>query len=133
MQTDPISAAVGYRRALEAIREAASLAEARRHAARALAITVAPPQAADIHISSGYGGNSGQPFVTIALSAPAVQFVVPQARDIGLQLFAAADAAESDAFLIRFVTEKVHADPAAAASVLAEFRAFRDQRRKEAP
>ena len=130
MQTDPISAAAGYRMALERIKQARSLQEARQHAREALEITFKRPAAEEIHVSSGLGGATGAAFVTVAMSAPAVQLVTAQARAVALQILEAADAAESDAFLVHFAAELLGEAPAAAASLLADFRAFRQRLRQ---
>lgn len=125
MQTDPISAAAGYRMALERVMQAQSLQAAQKHARTALEITFKRPEAEEIHVSSGIGANTGAAYVTLALSAPAVQLLASQARAIALQILEAAEAAESDLFLVRFAAEIGGAEQATSAHMLADFRAFR--------
>lgn len=53
-----------------------------------------------------------------------------EARKIAMSILEAADAAESDEFIITFLTQKVGVDIEGAASVLGEFRQLRDEMRK---
>jgi len=57
-----------------------------------------------IMVTSGYGGNTRQPFVEIKtdkLKAP-LQLSPEEARDLALNLLQAAEAAEQDAFIFEF-------------------------------
>lgn len=76
MKTDPISAAVGYRQALQRALQAKTHHEARKIIAQALEITFDPPTEGHISISSGWGANTQQAYVTIALANPAEQLAV---------------------------------------------------------
>ena len=66
MKTDPISAAVGYRQALQRALQAKTHHEARKIIAQALEITFDPPTEGHISISSGWGANTQQVYVTMA-------------------------------------------------------------------
>lgn len=137
MKTDPISAAGAYQMALKRIRSATTLQEARAIAQEGLGITFDTPEPNTISVSSGFGRTTQQPFVTIALASPietanpAVQIVSDQARAIALQILEAADAAESDGFLVTWMTSSSAGSLSdhQAAALLADFRAWRDRRR----
>lgn len=89
-----------------------------------------------IHVSSGFGANTRQPFVAIEMQYPRdhpLQLHPDEARDLAMNLLQAADAADSDQFIFEFFadimgegTEK--GDQAGAKSLIA-FRKFRDERR----
>ena len=135
--TDPISAAAAYRMALERILRADGPHAMRQLAAKALEITYPKPEPGMLSITSGYGHNTRQPYVTIALASPvetanpAVQLVTDQARDIAQQILEAAEAAESDGFLIEFAAARIGVPLEQAGQLLQEFRAWRDRRRQE--
>jgi hypothetical protein len=137
VKTDPISAAHAYRMALIRILEATTIQDVRKRANAALDITFDKPESGVLSVSSGYGQNTKQPFVTIALASPvetanpAVQLLTSQAREIAMQILEAADAAESDGFVVGWLTDVADLSEAQAAALLQEFRAYRDARRKE--
>lgn len=137
MKTDPISAAHAYRQLFDRILKATTLQEAQKHAASALEITFDRPEPGVLSVSSGFGQNTKQPFVTIALANPtetanpAVQLLTDQARQISMQILEAADAAESDGFVVGWLSDVADLSEAQAAALLQEFRAYRDARRKE--
>jgi hypothetical protein len=137
MKTDPISAAAAYRMYLRHILDARVLHEAKAHASKALDITFEKPEQNTIAIASGFGMNSKQAFVTIALSSPvetanpAVQLATHQARQIAMQILEAADAAESDGFVLEWLmTGTSGLSEGQAAALLNDFRAWRDRQRK---
>lgn len=85
-----------------------------------------------ILVSSGYGVNTRLPFVKIEsedLDHP-LQITPETARDLAGNLLKAAEAAETDAFLIEFFKGALHQSDLVAASILFNFRDFRDERRK---
>jgi hypothetical protein len=137
MKTDPISAAHAYRLAFDRILRATTLQDARKIAADALKITFDSPEPGVLSVSSGYGQNTKQPFVTLALASPvetanpAAQLLTSQAREIAMQILEAADAAESDGFVVGWLGDVADLNEAQAAALLQEFRAYRDARRKE--
>lgn len=138
MKTDPISAAAGYRMALERVLRAQGPHEMRQIASRALeSITFDKPEPGMLSVSSGWGHNTQQPYVTIALASPvetanpAVQLVSDQARQIAFQILEAAEAAEQDGFLVSFATQRIGVPIEQAGALLVEFRAWREARRKD--
>lgn len=139
MQTDPISAAHAYRMALEAVMQARVLHEARQAAQHALDITFTKPEPGQISVASGYGQNTKQPFVTIGIANPTesanptVQLVVETARQIAMQILEASDAAESDGFIVKWLTSAAGLAPGQVGALLAEFRAYRERRRGQQP
>ena len=81
-----------------------------------------------INVTSGYGGNTRQPFVelkTDKLKEP-MQLSPEEARDLALNLMECAEASEQDAFMFEFVSKELHAGESAAAGILGEFRKWRD-------
>jgi len=135
MQTDPISAATAYRMALEAIVKAPSLSAAVRHAQHALTISFGRPEEGQIGIDSGYGHRTKTPFVTFSLANPSesanptIQMSSAQARMQAHYILEAADAADSDAFIVEWLRDKADLSEPQIGAMLAEFRAFRDQHR----
>jgi hypothetical protein len=136
MKTDPISAASAYRMALEKIAKAPSLASAVKEAEQALAITFGRPEEAMLSISSGYGHNTKQPFVTFSLANPSesanptIQMTSAAARQQAYYILEAADAADSDAFLVEWLRVHDFSDQHMGA-MLADFRAWRERKRGE--
>jgi hypothetical protein len=86
-----------------------------------------------IMVTSGYGGNSRQPFVEIKtdkLKAP-LQLSPEEARDLALNLLSAAEASEQDAFIVEFHSAFIEGSEVekrnVGASMLIEFRKWRDE------
>lgn len=135
MKTDPISAATAYRMALDTISKAGSLATAVRLAQRALEHTFTKPEEGQIGISSGYGNTTKTPFVTLSLANPSesanptIQMSSTQARHQAQYILEAADAAESDGFIVEWLRDKANLNDAQLGAMLAEFRVFREQLR----
>lgn len=129
MQTDPISAATAYRQALEQIQAARSLHDAVQRAAAVLkAVTFIRPSAEEqIVVSSGFGGNTQRPYVTLTTTNPMIQMGVSTARQIALQILEAAEAATSDGVIIQFGKDQMDLDERAAGQLLSVFRAFREK------
>jgi hypothetical protein len=138
MKTDPISAAVVYRNALEEISRAPNLAAAVRIAQRMLTFTFTRPEEGTVSIESGYGHNTRTPFVIFALANPSesanpfVQVDTGQARALAYQILEAADAAESDGFLVKWLRRTDDVDDRALGNLLADFRAYRETLRGKA-
>ncbi len=86
-----------------------------------------------IHVSSGYGHNTHEPFVMVeadVLDTP-LQLSPTDARALAFNILSAAEAAENDAFLIEFVKEELNQDDHVAASILVEYREWRKRRREQ--
>lgn len=137
MQTDPISAAKAYQIALRRVLAVQTLHQARQLAANALDITFTPPSESMVSIGSGYGLATKQPFVTFSMANPAetanptLQVTSDQARDLAFQILEAADAADSDGFLVEFMQQAGQLSENEAGRLLTEFRQWRDQRRQK--
>lgn len=81
---------------------------------------------AAIHIESGVSGRTEEPMVTLTWGAEGAQLTVAEARQHALRILEAAEAAESDALLWRWLRDVVHVDdPAQRAQALGEFRTLR--------
>jgi len=85
-----------------------------------------------INVTSGYGGNTHQPFVEIKtdkLKEP-LQISPEEARDLAANLLQAAEAADQDAFIFEFHSSFIEGTPEekrnVGASMLVEFRKWRD-------
>lgn len=90
-------------------------------------------QGITFEVSSGFGHNTQQPYVQVLIQAADWMTQMPPAtaRELAMNLLACADAAESDGFLVTFLRERIGvADMRAVASLLVEFRAYRDAQRK---
>lgn len=135
MKTDPTSAAVVYRMALDTISKAGSLATAVQLARRALETTFNRPEEGQIGISSGYGHATKQPFVTFSLANPTesanptIQMTSAEARKQAHYILEAADAAESDGFLIEWMRHDGTISDGQMAALLSDFRAYREKLR----
>lgn len=82
-----------------------------------------------IMVTSGYGGNTRQPFVelkTDKLKAP-LQLSPEEARDLAQNILEAAEAAEQDAFMFEYVSKDLNAGERAAAGIISAFRKWRDE------
>lgn len=136
MQTDPISAAHAYRQALDRISRAETKHDAIRLAVETLKITFVKPEPGIISVSSGFGRNTKEPFVVIGMANPtesanpAVQIVADRAREIAMQILEAADAAESDGFIVGWLSGTADLSEGQVGALLADFRSYREQRRK---
>jgi len=86
-----------------------------------------------IMVTSGFGHNTQQPFVQMLIQRAdwMTQMSPETARELAQNLMTAADAAESDGFLVGFLRNTIGADDMrAVAGVLIEFREYREKRRK---
>jgi len=91
-----------------------------------------PTKWKNILVSSGYGGNTREPFVEIKMDYPKdhpLQLHPDEARDLAMNLLQAADAADSDEFIFLFFSNIMGGSDGAGAKSLIEFRKFRDERR----
>lgn len=87
-----------------------------------------------INITSGFGHNTQRPFVQMLIPRAdwMTQMSPAEARDLALNLLQAADGAESDGFLVTFLRETVGVDDMrAAATLLVEFREYRESQRQQ--
>ncbi len=83
-----------------------------------------------INVTSGYGGNTRQPFVEIKtdkLKEP-LQLSPEEARDLARNLLEASEASEQDAFIFEFHSQVGGPrDERIGAMMLIEFRQWRDE------
>lgn len=123
--------------ALEKIAAAPSLAAAVREARRMLVYTFDRPEEGTVTITSGYGHNTKQPFVTFSMANPSesanptIQMTSAQARKQAQYILEAADAAETDGFLVEWMRGDGGLNEQQMGAMLASFRAFRDQLRND--
>ena len=79
----------------------------------------------DLSIRNMFGHNTQQPFVLLRLGEEMAQISPTKAREIGHWLFEAAEAAEQDAVLVRFLKQQ-GLDERMCAVALTELRATRE-------
>lgn len=80
----------------------------------------------EILVESGVSYPGWRSFVNLRFGDQRAQLTPESAREHALSILAAADAAESDAFIIDFLQKRVGlTDPEKLAAVLSDFRAFR--------
>jgi hypothetical protein len=83
----------------------------------------------EIGVSSIYGMKSGKGLVCITWERQKAQLTPDEARAHGRKILEASEAAETDGFLIAFLTEKTGLPLEAAARILVEFRRHRERSR----
>lgn len=82
--------------------------------------------------SSGYGGKTRKPFVSIHWKDVVGQLSPEAARQFALSLIGAAEAAEQDAFVFECGKGSIGASDEGAAVLLREFRKWREKRKETA-
>lgn len=89
-----------------------------------------PPEG--FYVKSGYGVFERQPYVEILLylgkDVTTTQVTPDAAREIARNLFAAAEGAEMDGVLVKFLEERLNQDLETAAVILQDFRNLREGR-----
>jgi hypothetical protein len=91
----------------------------------------AEPDASGIDVESGVGSASGFGFVSLRWGAESGQLTTREARAHALSILEAADAAEHDAVVWRWLTGRMGMDPAAAGAVLVDLRRSRAELRDQ--
>lgn len=79
-----------------------------------------------IHMQSGVSAFTGEPFIALQWGEQRGQLTVAEAREHAFAILETCEAAESDAFLYKFMREKVNATEERAAMMLVAFREYRD-------
>ena len=83
---------------------------------------------------SMYGHKNKKGMVEIRLEDKRIQTSVQEAKDFAHSILEAAEAAETDDFLMTYLLEKVGiTEEENRAKVLMDFRMFRDKKRREKP
>lgn len=93
--------------------------------------TAATMEATTIEVESMVASRSREPFVVLKWGAESGQLTPAQARDHARRILEAAEAADQDAFLVWWLTERVGATGEHAGGLLVEFRAWRAKRDPE--
>lgn len=86
---------------------------------------------ARIEIESMVSGRTREPFVVLKWGGESGQLTPTEARAHARRVLEAAEAADSDAFLMDFLRDQVGADLQHQVAVLGEFRAWRAKRDPE--
>ncbi len=83
-----------------------------------------------VNVSSGYGANTKRPFVAVQIGdRKPYQWSPDEARRVAVLLWESAEAAEGDAFVVEWFTEKAGLEVAQAAALLNDFRQSRERER----
>jgi hypothetical protein len=80
-----------------------------------------------LHLTTGFGHRTRQPFVSLQVGDEFTQMTPDKAREVASMLFAAAEAADSDGFLMTWSAGFLGADDTHRAALLQEFRQYRAQ------
>lgn len=84
-----------------------------------------------VNVSSGYGANTKRPFVAVQIGdRKPYQWSPDEARRVAAMLFECADAADGDAFIVEWFTEKGWLELPQVGALLRDFRISRWQRRE---
>ena len=84
-----------------------------------------------VNVSSGYGANTKRPFVAVQIGdRKPYQWSPDEARRVAAMLFECADAADGDAFIVEWFTEKEWLELPQVGALLRDFRISRWQRRE---
>lgn len=96
------------------------------------AVMPEPPKAGGtiLWADGGYGFKSREPFVNIHWKDVSEQMDPQTARMFALSIMEAAEAAEQDGFMIEWLVQTVGMDEAGMATLLTEFRGWRERRLK---
>ena len=85
-----------------------------------------------VNVSSGYGANTKRPFVAVQIGdRKPYQWSPDEARRVAAMLFECADAADGDAFIVEWFTEKGWLEWPQVGALLRDFRISREQRREQ--
>lgn len=87
----------------------------------------------DFGIISRVNAADSQPVVEFRWGDQVGELTPDEARAHALKILAAADAAESDAFMVGFLRNEVGASLQGAAGLLQEFRVYRNSRKERTP
>ena len=97
-----------------------------------------PPQAGGpgkmgkIEVVSGYGATTRVPYIELRLPERLpIQLEIDEARIVGQMILESCEAAEQDAFLVEWAMEQFDLSIGQAATVLHEYRAWREKRRNK--
>lgn len=80
-------------------------------------------------VGSGFGATTRQPYVALSVNGQETKMTPAKAREIAMMLLSAADAAESDGFLVEWMGAEAGLNDQQRVMLLREFRAYRDQER----
>lgn len=106
------------------------ITELERLLAESLAGKTPEPEQFDggvIWVESILSHRDGQPKINLRWGNQMAQMTPDEAREHAHGIVRCADAAESDAFLFKFFSDKIGANAAMAGQILVEFRAFRTE------
>jgi hypothetical protein len=80
-----------------------------------------------IFLESLVSSQTGEPRVTLTVKSVSVQLALREARDLQSNLAGVIEASLTDAFIVRWVRDRLGAGADAVGGLLVDFRAFRDE------
>ena len=86
-----------------------------------------PQREKQVVVRSMYGHHNQRGLVVLKIEEEMTQLTPTKAREIAGMLYEAADAAEGDHFIVKYMMERVGLSEAAAAQVLMDFRQMRTE------
>jgi len=112
-------------RVIEAFRQQAEAVLAARNIREVEVTTDEEPEVDSITVSSSYGQKTQKGYVEFTLNEQRSQMPPAKAREVGLMLLEAAEAATSDEIFVKLLREKVGIDVERAGMVLIDLRELR--------
>jgi hypothetical protein len=93
--------------------------------------TMADEKVEMIEIESIVAARNGRPYVVLKWKENRAQLSPYEARQHAYAILGAADAAESDGFVVSWLTAKMDIKPEHAVAVLQDFRKYREEQEKK--
>src|SRR5262245_65357699 len=112
-------------RVIDAFRTQADAVLAARHVREVEATTPETPDTDAITVSSSFGQKTHRGYVEFTLNEQRTQMEPAKARQVGLFLLEAAEAATSDELFVKLLVDKVGISPERAGYVLVDLREIR--------
>lgn len=97
----------------------------------AIAVAQLPPRKpkeGDLRAESIVSGRDREPYVCISFAGERIQMSPEDARQHAHQVMIAADAAESDAFLVKFLQDRLGLNAELIGNILVDFRYYRERK-----
>ncbi|MFA5037366.1 MAG: hypothetical protein WC479_09355 [Candidatus Izemoplasmatales bacterium] len=84
-----------------------------------------------INVSSLFGARTKRPLVQLSIGEHDILLPPAKAQEIGMKLIHGAESANMDAFFMQFLTNVIGAPTEKAATLMADYRQFREETRFE--
>jgi hypothetical protein len=124
---DVASLAAFYRQVLQQVRSEPGLPKGARQAIdQALQIPMITPEPGMVNVSNGYGQRTGKGFVVVAAYEKDMQIEPDTARELAMNLLAAAEAADQEAMMVQLLVGEFGLETAHVGALLARMRHVRE-------